>query len=435
MNTFKLKEPSTNTPEFTYQYPKNFSIKETLFQHIGYGLYMVSASGDKPLYLCDTDAYINMTFVALVSERELKELEGFEDFEEYNPDEERNLREILFAYSNRYTTWDREALYTYLTGHLEEFVLEEEQRKKCLEIVSIIKGKSYRVFGNSMDEWNRSREVEENNLDTPFLMEEDNGNYILLNGSVGTKIAEGIYQFMDPLKYRVDYEMNKYYGPVVEVSNDNAIDMDCTILYEKIPEMARFCITISGRVFYLLTGELTEQQREFIDLKGLDFKQYHAKKAEKEVSVDRKRVTYQEKNNSLQEEPQDLWEKFLSCGCREVFEGKGFFGRWTIKYNTIFEFCREPHKRYAELCGFNEKGVCILHKEDIIVLPYKLFRYLRISYVEYKEEESMDESAFKVDMDEKALQVGHTFIEKSDALEVELFGKDVVEFLKEKEWW
>lgn len=39
MDTYELKEAFSNTQEFVYQYPESFTIKDTLFKHIGYGLY------------------------------------------------------------------------------------------------------------------------------------------------------------------------------------------------------------------------------------------------------------------------------------------------------------------------------------------------------------------------------------------------------------
>lgn len=407
MDTYDLKELTyEDTPDFVYEYQDSFFIKNTLFKHIGYGLYMVSADSCKHLYEDDIKIYPNLIFVL-----------------------EREKSEVLFAYSVRYSTWNFDTLYTCLTRHLDIFTLDDE----AMKMISHISIKEERDFYERLYAWPEEPE-KSNTFDTPYKIPENGDeNYIYLQDRVGTKIAQGIYQFQDPLKYRKRYSECRI-TPCFSYAGlkETALNMDCTALYEENWSWGSLSFLESVSIHYIMFGELTEQQRNFIDLTGLSFKQLHkqepkAKEHSKPAEIlpfddlflnDLQRMIEQDKARE-----QEYEEKFLAYNCREVFQGKGFQGDWDVEYNKLFEFQKRPHSKHGTWCGFTEEGVCLFQRDEATILPYKLLRYLRISL---KQNDEQGEKYSK----REPQRIGHTFIENSDALEIELLGEKGVEFLK-----
>ena len=430
MDTYELKELELlSTPDFVYEYPEGFSIQGTEFKHIGYGLYMVTSYGEKGLCADDVEYYHNLHFVsARTGKMRWRE------------------ETILFAYSKKYSTWDTEALYNYITAHWEELLLDEDLRSRCVEIASGLADEFDNAFheSNTMYRYSEKGEpiyVEEEQLDTPFqwVGNKKDNRYVMLNGKIGTKIAEGIYQFKDPLKYRqVEMKENYYYGCRSETRylpeigyGSTAINGDWTALYVENWEGGSISILESLSVAYLLQGNLTKEQKEFRDAVGLYSRTFESqteeeKKAANEaafpgfLSMDDLEACILEAEEERQRE---FGIEFSKYNCWEVFKGKGFAGSWKIEYRNIFDFNSYAQKKEAELCGLTEDGVCYSNGTTVTVLPYHLLRYLRISFSEKRERKHRWE---KIESD----YVGHTFIEESDAREIELLGEKAVEYLK-----
>lgn len=418
METYDLKKPEEEAvPDFEYVYPENLDIDNNVFVHVGFGLYMISQEDAKSKLTADSVAkYSRLMFV------------GFQN-------------EVLFACSKRYSCWNEEIIKWCLLENLSMLHIPQNLVPKVNEIIDRIrKAEERNSWRESLvscgDPWSIPEEGVE--LDAPFdfSKERKKDKYVMLNGKVGTKIADGVYKFKAPFQVNItDGEWNRleglrYYLPSISYY-DNAINHDCVVLYEEVWSGGTISVLEELDVYYVAFDENNVYIKKAADFYNLKVKVFHKTEEAMDnrpavVDMDKLREEIEKEINNRPKI--DVPGMFLKAGYKEVFQGLGYQGKWEISYLKLFDFNRYPQSITATYVAFTEKGIiyCSEYENPMEagkVLPYDMLKYLRVD-VEVPCELTEKQNC-------STERIGHTFIAMNDEKETALVGADNVRLLKE----
>lgn len=388
METYILQKPAfDDVKPFKYIYPNIFETKYTTFHHIGFGLYLAEVRGYHDIDEINNDIikiYPNIAFL------------GFYD-------SVNDKAEILFAYSKKYSTWDEDTLREYIACHTEEFNIKEELKSNFSYAKRECKFKYLEIFEYC--------DITENSAyDLKFEFNDDSENYILVNGKVGTKIHDKVFEFKDNLKYRYKSVCaeEKVYQPYVTegiVSNG-----DYSILYTSIWSGGSISILTENRISYIALEKDNDFLIKLNDYLGLEYKSF-----EKNSNTNNKvgLINIEEILSNLPKK--DINEKdIIEADAKPVFNINGFKGDWRVIYKEIFNFSNERVISASYLYFINDELVALDYEGNAIIrIPLNLVKYLRVTITKDCE------------------TIGHTFVDNIDEIEYSFASKYVVDFLKD----
>lgn len=426
MKTYKMPTIKKQCVEkFQYVYPESVMVKNIKFYHSYLGLYIGVDSEPKTEEINRFNGYGNLSIFQVMQSGDC---------------ERKRYSNLLFMYSDKYSTWDRETLELYLKYHKESLSVPEQWKEELekiskglrlddrtggdLEFSSLSYSERIAKFGfydiilKEIFTYNE-REVEEIPISDVFLeglsqviyhpakdafditfefpVTED---YIVCNGKVGTKICSDVYEFFDNLDYREKYDENQL--DVCKPWNPRSLDNGIYGLGKELwGHFASFAQSFNGYSIHYVTRN--KNSEEFLYLKdkhNLVFLSYCEKNKIEESIIE----------DECDRTAEDIINEYKAKGFTEVFDGAGFVGDWEVNFKKIFDFKCSPKKISGKICMLSDSDILLISHslKKTIQLNKQVLRYLR---VELKD-------------------IGHTFIKENDENEIALFGEQLVEYMK-----
>ena len=421
MKPYKIPNINKQCVEkFQYVYPDSVMVENIKFYHVYLGLY-IGEDINRELEGKELKGYGNVCIIKVMR---------------IGHPRDKRWSNILFMYSQTYSTWDKETLEYYLKSY-HEFLNVPEKFKDEIKKISIVLNKKdlddemndINLNFDSLDETERllmycssiqtirleklhtfNKEPvddwpDKNAFDVKFQFPITD-DYIVCNGKVGTKICSDVYEFLDNLEYRA---YRKGYDEDDELFGGRKPwyphSLECGIyglgkeLWGDLDWSTRIFEGYSIR--YATKNENSEDVNNLKDKYNLVFLSPNANNRKKE-----KKIT--EKCDRTEE---DIINEYKEKGYTEVFEGAGFVGDWKIDFKKILDFKCLAKEIKGEICMLSDSNI-LLFKHSLkktIQLNKQLLRYLRVELND----------------------VGHTFIEETDENEIALFGEELVKHMKE----
>ncbi len=429
MKTYKMPTIKKQCVEkFQYVYPESVMVENIQFYHSYLGLYIGEDSEPETENRNRFNGYGNLSIFRVMQSGDC---------------ERKRHSNLLFMYSDKYSTWDWGTLEFYLKYHKESLFVPEQWKE---ELEKISKGLRLDDRGEDNSEFS-SLSYEEKiekfgfysvRLDKMFTYNEKEteeipildgfleglsqvvyhpvkdafditfefpvtDDYIVCDGKVGTKICSDVYEFFDNLKYREKYDENQL--DVCKPWNPRSVDCGMYGLGKELwSHFASFAQSFNGySIRYVTTNKNSEEFKNLKDKYNLISLRHREKNEKEEIEI----------TDECDRTKEDIINEYKAKGYTEVFEGAGFVGDWKVRFKKILDFKCSAKKINGKICMLSDSDILLITNslKKTIQLNKKLLRYLRVELND----------------------VGHTFIEETDENEIALFGEELVKSMKEAE--